>query len=91
MAHQISRFSIGQSAKFMGLLYLLLGLLFAPLFLLGAMFGPEGSGFAFGTVFAIAMPVLYAVIGACSGAIGAALYNLVAGWIGGIEVEFETE
>ena len=23
------------------------------------------------------------------GAIGAALYNLVAGWIGGIEVEFE--
>ena len=32
---------------------------------------------------------MYGVIGVIGGAIGAALYNLVAGWIGGIEVEME--
>jgi hypothetical protein len=36
---------------------------------------------------AIAMPIIYAVMGVVGGAIGAALYNLVAGWVGGIEVE----
>ena len=35
------------------------------------------------------MPVLYAVFGLIGGAIGAALYNLVAGWVGGLEVELE--
>jgi hypothetical protein len=89
MAQQISRFSIGQSAKFMGVLYLLFGLLFVPFFLLASMFGPESSGFGFGTMFAIAMPIIYGVMGIVAGAIGAALYNLVAGWVGGIEVELD--
>ena len=86
MAQQIKRFSIGQSAKFMGVLYLLLGLLFVTLFLLLEAFAPEGTA-GFGTMFAIMMPVMYAVIGLVSGLVGAALYNLVAGWVGGIEVE----
>ena len=86
---QIKRFSIGQSAKVLGVLYLLLGLLFIPLFLLMGMFSPGGEGFPFGTMFAVAMPVLYGIIGIVSGAIGAGLYNLVAGWVGGIEVELD--
>ena len=86
---QIKRFSIGQSAKFMGVLYLLFGLIFVPFFLLMGMFGPDGFG-GFGTMFAIGMPVMYACMGVVGGAIGAALYNLVAGWVGGIEVEIET-
>ena len=53
------------------------------------MFGPDGFG-GFGTMFAIAMPLMYACMGVVGGAIGAALYNLVAGWVGGIEVELET-
>lgn len=48
---------------------------------------PEQAGF--GILFAIAMPLLYACIGAVGTLIAAALYNLVAGWVGGIEVEFE--
>jgi len=44
---------------------------------------------AFGIGFALAMPVLYAVMGFIFGVIGAGLYNLVAGWIGGIEVDVE--
>jgi hypothetical protein len=35
------------------------------------------------------MPVIYGVMGFIFGVIGAAIYNLVAGWIGGIEVEVE--
>lgn len=89
MAQQrIKRFSIGQSAKFLAVLYALFGLIFTPFFLLMGMFAPEGSG-SFGTMFAIAMPIIYAVMGVVGGVIGAALYNLVAGWVGGIEVEIE--
>ena len=87
---QIKRFSIGQAAKFMGVLYLLFGLLFAPMFLLMGMFAPEGQGGMFGTLFAVAMPIMYGVFGVVGGAIGAALYNLVAGWVGGIEVELQS-
>lgn len=32
-------------------------------------------------------PLMYGVIGAIAGAIGAALYNLIAGWFGGLEVQ----
>jgi hypothetical protein len=88
VAQRITRFSIGQSAKFLGVLYLLFGLLFVPFFLLFGMFAPEGQG-AFGTMFAVAMPLMYAVFGVIGGAIGAILYNLVAGWVGGIEVELD--
>lgn len=86
MAQRITRFSIGQSAKFTGVLYLLFGLIFVPFFLLFEMMAPEGTG-GFGTMFAIMMPIMYGVMGLVGGAVGAALYNLVAGWIGGIEVE----
>ena len=89
MAQRISRFSIGQSAKFLGVLYLLFGLLFVPFFLVMGMFAPDEAGFPFGTIFAVAMPVMYGVFGVIGGVIGAALYNLVAGWIGGIEVEID--
>jgi hypothetical protein len=88
---QIKRFSIGQSAKFMGVLYLLIGVIFIPMFLLMGMFAPaEESGFPLGTMFALVLPVLYAIMGVVGGAVGSALYNLVSGWVGGIEVEIET-
>jgi len=35
------------------------------------------------------MPIIYGAMGFIFGVIGAALYNLVARWIGGIEVEVE--
>ena len=88
MAQRIKRFSIGQSAKFLGVLYALFGLIFVPFFLLIDMFAPEGTG-GFGTLFAVGMPVMYGAFGLICGAIGAALYNLVAGWVGGIEVDLE--
>ena len=37
----------------------------------------------------IGMPIFFAMVGFIVGAIGAVLYNLVAQWFGGIEMDFE--
>ncbi len=43
-----------------------------------------------GGIFALILfPILYAIIGFIAGAISAALYNLVAGIVGGIEIDVE--
>ena len=43
----------------------------------------------FGVVAIVAMPLLYGGMGFISGLISAALYNLVAGFVGGLEVELQ--
>jgi hypothetical protein len=44
---------------------------------------------ATGWGFALCMPIFYAVLGFVGGVIGAAIYNLAAKVVGGIEVEVE--
>jgi hypothetical protein len=88
MSQQIRRFGIGQTAKVLGALYGLLGLVFVPFIFLATVMAP--GEFAFGLGYAIIFPVLYAVIGFVMTAIGCALYNFVAGMVGGIEVELGT-
>jgi hypothetical protein len=88
VAQRITRFSVAQTAKVFAVIYGLLGLLFTPFFLLANAFAPEGQG-GFGTIFALAFPVIYAVLGYLGVALGCAIYNLVAGWVGGIEVELD--
>jgi hypothetical protein len=39
---------------------------------------------------AIAIPIFYGVIGLIGGALMAAVYNLVAGWTGGIGIDLES-
>ncbi|MEK6885818.1 MAG: hypothetical protein AABX17_02535 [Nanoarchaeota archaeon] len=39
----------------------------------------------------IVMPLLYAILGFFSGLIGAGLYNLVAGWVGGVKIELSEQ
>ncbi|HEU4586481.1 MAG TPA: hypothetical protein VFR95_12070 [Gemmatimonadaceae bacterium] len=91
MAQRIRRFGVGQTAKVFGVLYGIMGLIFVPVFALIAAFAPREEAVGFGVGFAIAMPVFYAVIGFIAAAIGCAIYNVVAGWIGGIEVELGPE
>ena len=87
MKQRIRRFSPLQVATVLGILYGIMGLILAPVFYLAASMAPGGA--PFGPGFIIAMPVLYGLLGFVFTAIGAALYNLVAGWVGGIEVEVE--
>jgi hypothetical protein len=81
--------------KIFGLLYGCMGLIFVPIFLIvglvGAMAGPKQFPFSgvLGIVLAFAMPIFYGVMGFVMGAVGALLYNLIAGWVGGFEVQLE--
>ncbi len=97
--HRVKRFDVMSVAKISGLCYGAMGLLFVPFFLLFGMIAsvagkqnpdlPAGFGAIFGVGMAIMMPIIYAVMGFIMGAIGAFIYNLISGWIGGIEVELE--
>lgn len=83
------------AGKVLTLLYGAMGLLFLPFFLIMSAFAsqmpaPQRTVFAaMGVGFAVFMPVLYAAFGFIGGVIGAALYNLAAKIVGGIEVEVE--
>ena len=84
-----------QLGKMAACLYGAMGLLFAPVFLIMSAVsanlpaGQRGTFAMMGVGFALAAPFLYAAMGFIIGVIGAAIYNLVARWIGGIEVEVE--
>jgi hypothetical protein len=93
----ISPLSLG---KILGILFACIGLLLVPIFLLFALIAPHlpharanpGMGafsLVFGLGMAVMIPVFYGVLGFLQGVIGAAIYNLLARWIGGIEVEVE--
>lgn len=93
MMQRVRRLGIGQMARTMGALYFLLGILFAAIFaLFGSMLGGTDMGgetALFGGTFLIVMPILYGVAGLVFGALIAALYNVVAGWTGGIELDLD--
>jgi hypothetical protein len=92
---RIKRIAPLQLGKILGILYGLMGLIFIPFFMaMGALASqvPEEQrvGLMFMTGgFALFAPVMYAVMGFVFGVIGAAIYNLVAKWVGGVEVEIE--
>jgi hypothetical protein len=48
-----------------------------------------GGSIVLGILLMIGLPIFYGVIGFVAGAIGALLYNLFAGLVGGIEIEVE--
>jgi hypothetical protein len=102
--HRIKSVSVMSVAKVMGLIYGALGLLIVPIFLVvglassmavkqaqqttGSNF-PAALGPVFAILMAIAAPIMYGLIGFVTGAISALIYNLIAGWVGGIEMELE--
>ncbi|HET7815428.1 MAG TPA: hypothetical protein VFL13_13765 [Candidatus Baltobacteraceae bacterium] len=47
-------------------------------------------GFGFGIAALIVGPIMYFIVGFIGGVITAALYNLVAGWTGGVEITLTT-
>ncbi len=92
---RIKRIEPLQLGKIFAVLYGALGLLFIPIFLVAGIATsqiPEaqrGGLLIMSAGFGLFAPVVYAVMGFVFGVVGAFIYNLVAKWIGGIEVEVE--
>ncbi len=99
MTRRLKRIAPLQLGKMLGILYAMMGLLFLPLFALAGLagaFAQQSTNNGAGALPAVAllvmgflMPIMYGVMGFLIGIISAAVYNLAARWIGGIEVEVE--
>jgi len=92
MRKRIRRVSVFQTAKVSAVLYGLMGLLVVPFLFLATLVSPGEAnlfGLGAGLVGALMVPVIYAVFGFIFTAIGCAIYNAVAGVMGGIEFEVE--
>ena len=101
---QIRRMGVFSCAKIyaivMAAMGLIIGVIYGLFFMLvgGAMLaagsgreaGPAGaSGLIIGLVMMVVIPIFYGVLGFVMGAIGALVYNIAAGFVGGIELELE--
>jgi hypothetical protein len=93
---QIRRVGVLSAVKIGGLIYLLLGLLVGALFACASLtgfvadsdFGNIGAGVGL-LIGLCGLPIFYALIGAIFAALIALFYNLVAGVVGGLEVDLE--
>jgi len=87
---RIKRIAPLQLGKMFALLYGIMGLLIIPIVLIKSFAAQQRLGiFALGAGFTIWVPVIYGAMGFIFGIIVAAIYNLAAKYIGGIEVEVE--
>lgn len=96
IVRRIGPLSLG---KVMGVLYGAIGLIFGVVFALVSMVGialapRSGSeeplfNWVFGIGGVAILPVFYGVLGLIAGVIGAFLYNVIAGAVGGVEVELD--
>ena len=84
-------------AKIMGALYGAIGFIMGAFFALFSMIGtavaPDASVGIFSAMFGVGavilLPLFYGVLGFIGGVVTALLYNVVAGVVGGIELETE--
>ena len=49
-----------------------------------------GVGIGMGLAYMVILPIMYGVMGFIFGAVGALIYNVAAGFVGGIELELES-
>jgi len=75
-------------AKIFAVIYAVMGMIGGIFFaVIGSAIPGMGSSFGLGAI--ILFPILYGVIGFIVTAIMAWIYNLVAGWVGGVRIETE--
>ncbi len=94
----LNRIGVLSAGKVAGAVYAAMGLIFGFIFsafaLLGSAIGAASTdsaepllGIFFGLGAIIVMPLFYGVLGFLFAMLGAALYNLVAGLVGGLELD----
>lgn len=98
----IKRFGVASVAKVLGAAYATIGLIAGFFVTLAAAVGGVAAivesqdvgggaaGMLFGVGAIVFFPIFYGLIGFVSGAIGALIYNLFAGIVGGVEIDVET-
>ncbi len=96
----IREVGVGSAAKIFGALYavfgLIAGLIVAAVALGGAGLAGTGDeampgwfGGLFGVGAVIFLPIMYGVLGAIGAALAALFYNIIAGMVGGLQIEAE--
>lgn len=93
----IRRFGIWSVARLYGLLSAAMGLLVGLGIAVASTVGmsmaegdePPFLAGIFGVGAVVILPIFYGVMGICAGAIGAALYNMLAGVVGGVTLDVE--
>jgi hypothetical protein len=96
----VRRVGVLSVAKLQAVLYLIIGFLVGGMFALFSLFGAAAGSMwgngnnagplvsaLFGVGAIVFFPILYGVLGFIGGLILGALYNLVAGMTGGVEIE----
>lgn len=84
MKKQITRISILQSSKIIVALYVLFGFIYTLIGIPLIIFGGKDM-MIMGVIYA-AMPLIMGILGFIFFALFAAIYNLLAKWLGGVEV-----
>ena len=87
MDYRIRRFGIASTALTVAVIYFILGLIIAPPFFLATL-GTRPNNSMPGIAFLLA-PFIYAVFGYIFAAIGCFIYNVIAGWTGGVALTLE--
>jgi hypothetical protein len=88
MKTQVSRISILQSAKISTAMYVLMGFIYSLIGIPMVIFGSGGVRVV-GAVY-VCMPIIMGIFGFVFFVIFAAIYNVLAQSLGGIEFEFKT-
>lgn len=89
MQYRIRRFGVQSTALTVGMLYFAIGLLLVPFFYAATRSAPPDRALP-GIAFVLG-PFIYAVIGYIGTALVCWIYNLIAGWSGGISLALEQD
>jgi hypothetical protein len=87
MKKQITRISVVQTSKVVALLYAIISLIYTIIGAFMVAFGSKGIK-AMGMVY-VFMPIIMLILGFLMMLLFCWLYNVVAKWVGGIEVTIE--
>ena len=93
MKFRLRRVGVIKAAVVGGIGYAIMGLVFVPFFFFIALVSPSQAmrpgEWMFGPIFALMLPLIYGGMGFVGTGLAAAVYNLIAMMVGGLDIELE--